>query len=78
LWPAVAGVTAVGLLVVSLALWTPALRKGDRPDTASTRALDVVSEETTVVEPQDDNVVLWWLDSRTPVYFVMQEERRTK
>lgn len=28
-------------------------------------------ERTVIVEPLPDNIVLWWLDPETPVYFVV-------
>lgn len=77
-WGYLAVLGAGGLLVASAFLWTATLR--DLPTTQPTSGDAEVRprQEGTGVLPQDDNVVLYWLDSGTPVYFVMDRERRTR
>lgn len=77
-WGYLAALSAGGLLVASVFLWTLTLRDVRTTEPTSGGAEVRQPEGGIGVLPQDDNVVLYWLDSRTPVYFVMDRERRTR
>jgi hypothetical protein len=66
---------AVAFLLVSVFLWFPVFREVRETPPATGGA---VGGEGAGVVPQDDNVVLYWLESGTPVYFVIEQERRRR
>ncbi len=76
-WGYVAVLSVGGLLVASV-LWISTLRDVPTTQPASDGAEVRQPQRGIDLPPQDDNVVLYWLDSGTPVYFVMDRERRTR
>lgn len=58
---------AAGLLLLLVALWL-----------VPTQQAPQVARNGVAAAPLDDNVVLWWLDDETPVYFVLAPTGESK
>jgi hypothetical protein len=59
---------AATIIVAAMGTWFVVRNGGDLPPPVTPPS--IVADVTTL--PLDDNVVLWWLDEETPVYFVLQ------
>jgi hypothetical protein len=63
---------ATAVLMLLIGAWWLVPRNGEVPRTVSTS-----SQVATIQTPAlDENVVLWWLDPETPVYFVLAPPER--
>jgi hypothetical protein len=72
-WRTLATASAVSLLVGALVWLQPGADRTSGSGAVS-RGEEVVPGDIVGIPLQDENVVLWWLDARTPVYFVMQQD----